>query len=363
MKNYQLHNYRSKPVCDSHVHLHEELPLDETIKILNNVMNYMNYEKIALEALPSYGITDNYKALYLKSKINGVYANLGLVHNFDERDTQEFYLEQAKLCHAMGCDGFKMLEGKPDYRKKLSKPLNDKSFDKFYGYAEENQLPIVLHFGDPRSFWDPEKIPEWALKRGWLYDESFVSFEDMQKEVEGILEKFPKLNLVIAHFFFISDDINYAEWLMNKWDNVCLDITSGSEMYFNFDKNSAAWREFFIKYADRIIYGTDIYNWQQKDMTMEQRYAHAVNLQRSFLEKKEPFFDNWRQNEFKNPFGFDDVVLDKIYNNNFLRLFGEKPKEVNCGLIVSECQKLKRVYKLDELEMANINQIVKDLSK
>ena len=79
--------------------------------------------------------------------------------------------------------------------------------------------------------------------------------------------------------------------------------------------------------------------------------------------------DKWNIAPLVYPFGnginFQLEVdnLDKIYNNNFLRLFGEKPKEVNCGLIVSEYQKLKRVYKLDELEMANINQIVKDLSK
>ncbi|MBO5873250.1 MAG: amidohydrolase family protein [Clostridia bacterium] len=358
MKNYELNNYRSKPVCDMHIHPHVELPLDETIKIFENIKDYFNYEKIALQSLPYHDIANNFKTLYLKSKIDGIYANLGLIHNLDDRDTQDYYSKQVKSMYRMGCDGFKMLEGKPTYRKQMGRPLNDSVFDKFYEFAEEKQLPIVLHYGDPVEFWDINKIPKWALERGNLYDDSFVSFRNGQKEIEGILEKFPKLKLILAHFFFVSDDIDYAEWFMSKWENVCFDLTPGSEMYFNFSDRIDDWRRFFVKYSDRILYGTDIYNWQQGDLSMEKKYSHAVNLVRGFLERKEPFLNTWQNKEMKNPFGFEDDVLDKIYHDNFIRVFGEKSRELDKEYIANECANFLSAHEFNELEVSNMKQII-----
>ena len=356
--NYEINNFRSKPICDMHIHSHVEAPLSETLDIYKNIMKHFNFEKIVLEALPSYDVTENFKVLFLKSKLEGAYANIGLTHNYDERDTQEGYLEQIKLFYNMGCDGIKMLEGKPDYRKQLGRPLNDEIFDKFYAFAEEKGLPIVMHCSDPREFWDKERIPQWALERGWFYGDDFVPFETVQKEIEGILEKFPKLKLILAHFFFVSDDINYADWFMSKWENVCFDLTPGTEMYYNFSDNIDEWRNFFKKYSNRILFGTDIYNWKQDENTVEERYAHAVNLIRNFLERKEPFINKWHNKEIENPFGFDDDILDNIYYNNFIKIFGTKRREFNCQLIASECKKFINEHKLSEIESANMQEIL-----
>ncbi len=363
MKNYEINHFRAKPVCDCHIHPHVALPLDQSVEIYHTIMEHTNCDRIALQALPSYIISNNYETLYFKSVINGVYADLGLLHHFDERDTAAYYLEQAKTCRAMGCDGFKMLEGKPDYRQKLAKPLDDKCFDGFYGYAEENAIPVLMHLGDPREFWDIERIPKWALERGWLYDDKFVHFDDQVKEIEGILNKFPKLNLILAHFFFTSDDIDYAYSFMERYENACFDLTPGSEMYTNFNEKSDEWKQFFIKYADRILYGTDIYNWSYDKNNPEARFGRAVNLERGFLESREPFFSGWFQNTFEHPFGLEDDVLDKIYRDNFIRLFGAEPRELDKELIVAEARKFMNEHSLDELQTANMQQIITELSQ
>lgn len=357
MKNYEYHSYRAKPVCDVHIHPHVEAPLEETVGIFSDVKEYFNYERIALQALPYFDKVDNEKALYLKSRLSGVYTDCGLHHN---GNTKEYYEEQAKTMYACGCDGFKLFEGKPEYRKELGVSLCDPRYDTFYAFVEENALPVVMHFGDPREFWDIEKIPKWALERGWLYDESFVHFDAAQREVEGILEKFPKLHLILAHFFFVSDDIDYAERFMERFENVCFDLTPGTEMFFNFNDRSEEWKAFFLKYADRILYGTDIYNWHREDKTIEEKYSHAVNLVRSFLEYKEPFHDKWTNRDFAHPFGFTDDILDKIYHDNFVRLFGNTPRPLDKERIVFACKKAEAEFKLPELEQQNLKQIITD---
>ena len=358
MKNYELHHYRSHPVNDMHIHIHVSRPLADTVATYREVMEHMNYDRIAIQSLPNHDITDSYKALYCKSVIPNAYAFGALIHHFDERDTAAEYRRQAETCYAMGCDGFKMLEGKPDYRKKLGKPLDDPSLWEFYAYAEEMALPILMHLGDPREFWDRERIPQWALDRGWLYDDSFVHFDQTVKEVEGILEKFPRLHLTLAHFFFTSDNPDYAAYFMERFPNATLDLTPGCEMYTNFSKNSAWWREFFLQYNERILYGTDIYNWTADGRTTESRYAHAVNLQRQFLERTEPFTAYWPQETFEHPFGLPDAALDNIYYNNFIRLCGKQPRAVDGARIRKECLQFVETTALDAIQRANMQVII-----
>ena len=358
MRNDEINRYRAKPLCDMHVHPHVEMPVDETVGIVRNLMEHFRYERIVLESLPSYDPANNFSALYCKSKLDGVYAGLGLVHRFDGSDTKESCREQAERLYRMGCDGFKMLEGKPDYRKRLGRPLDDRVFDGFYGFAEENGLPIVMHVGDPREFWDAERIPRWALERGWLYDESFLPFREGQKEVERVLRKFPKMRVVLAHFFFVSDDLEYAERFLDEWKNVCFDLTPGSEMYFNFSKKSGEWREFFLRHPDRILFGSDLYNWRPDGSSTEEQYAHAVNLVRSFLERKEAFWNGWQKTEMKDPFGFEDEVLEKIYRGNFLRVFGKERRKTDDEYIAFCGEEFCREHDLNGQQAANMKRII-----
>ena len=363
MKNYEINRFRSEQIFDMHIHTHVEMPLADAAGILRDVMRHMNYSRIVLESLPSHDKINNFRNLYFKSVIRGAYAGLGLVHRGGEADTEEGYRKQAETLWRMGCDGYKMLEGKPEYRKKLGRPLCDGIFDGFYGFAEEKGLPVVLHFGDPREFWDREKIPDWALKRGWLYDGSFVPFREEQKEVEGILEKFPSLHLILAHFFFVSDDIGYASEFLNRWKNVSFDLTPGSEMYLNFEEKPEEWREFFLRNRERLLFGTDIYNWPRNGRTEEETYAHAVNLVRAFLERREPFRSEWLSRVFERPFGLPDEVLDKIYRQNFLRVFGETPRRLDPALIARECEAFSGREALSEEEKRDLRTIALHFEK
>jgi predicted TIM-barrel fold metal-dependent hydrolase len=179
--------------------------------------------------------------------------------------TDKSYLEgkvdftgQARKLFEAGADGMKMLEGKPNARKALGIPLDSSIFDSYYSYMEEKSYPIIMHVADPETFWDPDKAPEISKKRGWFWgDGTFPEKEQLYREAEAVLEKFPKLKIIFAHFYFLSADINRASKFLDKWKNVSFDITPGWEMYDNFTGKSVEWREFFINYQDRLIFGTD----------------------------------------------------------------------------------------------------------
>ena len=130
MTNEEFNGYRHYPVCDHHLHLLYDVPLDRSVKTFENIIRYFGYERITLQALTNStkvdDPSDNAKAFYIKDVINAhgtgkvaVFANL--FHYYDGRDTADGYLRQARLLYAVGCDGFKNLDGKPSRRKKLGR--------------------------------------------------------------------------------------------------------------------------------------------------------------------------------------------------------------------------------------------------
>ncbi len=222
------------------------------------------------------------------------------------------FAAQAKKLFEAGADGMKMLEAKPNARKALGIPVDSPIFDSYYSYMEENSFPILMHVADPEEFWDTEKAPEWAKKHGWFWgDGSFLPKEQLYSETEGVLKKFPKLQITFAHFFFLSADIDRASKFLDKWENVSFDITPGWEMYDNFSRRSSEWRTFFKNYSDRIIFGTD--NTPPTKGNSQEHLEHclaSVSKIRNFLETGDEMFSG-------RGLELDKTSLEKIYSGNF----------------------------------------------
>jgi len=340
MTNQEKLNYKPFPLCDGHIHITMPHSVDTTVKIMQDTMEYFNYERMAMLGLQQDSKTtgdpgNNLKALYCKSVMNKanpmkrVYAFSGIYHLYDERDTSEGYLNQIKKIYDMGFDGLKILDGKPKMRKKLNRRLDDPIFEKMYAFAEEKNMPVTMHLGDPPEYWDINKISEYALKVGWFCDETYPTLDEMRGEVYSLLEKYPKLRLTLAHFFFLSQDLEECVRLFETYPNMSFDLTPGGEMFVGFSQRPDEWREFFIKYSDRIYLGTDTYNYNYHENLED--YGNntemvRLNLVRRCLETSEPF-------EHPNkgrlvPLALDDRTLMAIYHDNFIARLGE-PKKVN----------------------------------
>lgn len=328
MTNEQIHHYQSFPICDTHFHLTYQDSLEKTIKIYKDIMEHFHYERIVLLAMHHSTKGDdpanNAKVLYCKSVINEetehkVYAFGSLFHYYDGCDTAEGYLRQIQLMDAMGFDGVKLLDGKPQNRKRLGKRLDDSIFDGFYGYAEEHSIPVKIHLGDPPSFWDKNNPARYT------YDDSFPSLEELRGEVEGILTKFPRLQLHLAHFYFLGDDLEASIQFFEKWKNVAFDLTPGGEMFVGFSKRIEAWRQFFREYADRIYFGTDTYNMFYSDKLEDYEEGVGVGFRnnqcRRVLEGTEAFEDPYFGR--LKPLNLDKDTLQKIYHDNCVKLLGE----------------------------------------
>jgi hypothetical protein len=283
---------------------------------------------------PEYA-ANNISCLLLKKLLpNKVYA-FGSLHYPDHGvDLDVNPAVYAQFLLDVGFDGIKMLEGKPSVRRRTDMPLNHAYYDSFYHYLEEKNVPILFHVNDPANFWDRENIPPLAVERGDFYgDGKCPSKEAIYHEVDAIIDAHPKLKIIWAHFYFLSEDLERAAHFLDAHPGSYFDITPGPEMFFDFSKNLLDWRNFFEKYSNRIIFGTDNYNPQWRD---------RVDGMVEFLETDSstiPFFEKTIRG-----MSLSDSVLKNIYADNFMNFMNhQSPKEVDSGLLEQEFRLVEKM--------------------
>jgi predicted TIM-barrel fold metal-dependent hydrolase len=331
--------YEDIPLIDSHTHCHNQAEAT----VLERAA-----ERLGLKAFTVCGIcyaggrstVANPLALQLKIANPGrVYACGGLFYKLPGRKlTGGDLVAQARRLGELGFDGVKMIQGKPTAYKAIGIPLNDPVYRDYYAYLQAERVPVVFHVADPEEFWDREKIPAHFLKMGWLYDGSFPAKEQLYAEIDDVLGRFSRLRVVFAHFYFLSADIERAGRFLDAHPTVSFDITPGMEMYGNFTAKADEWSDFFRRYKDRIVFGTD--NTCPVDDGTLNWAVDKINCMRRFLATKDEFvFDNYEVRGL----GLGCDVLERIFHLNFEALFGKRPKEVDPSVAVDYCGELTRL--------------------
>ncbi len=272
-------------------------------------------------------------------------------------DLGEYMALYGQRLAEMGCDGIKMLEGKPQMRKKYPIPDFDLPvWEPFWAWAEESGTPILWHVNDPECFWDASKAPSFAVSQGWLYDESYINNEEQYRQVLAVLERHPGLKIIFAHFFFMSAQLERLSAVLDRFANVMVDLTPGIEMYESFSGDIGKAREFFSRYGKRICYGTDI-GGRCILMGERKEFDPLENIRRPQVVRE--FLTGKAEREIRSdghylvnnppftmrPLSLDEKALADILGGNFMRQTGETPKPVNAKAVLAECARLREVMK------------------
>ena len=279
--------------------------------------------------------------------------------------------QMAAYCQSMlrcGCDGIKIIEGKPQMRKMLPVPDFDAPcWEPFFAWAEESQAPILWHVNDPEEFWDAERIPGWAKERGWAYDDTYINNEVQYTQILNVLKRHPRLKILFAHFFFMSAQLPRLAEIMDAYPNIMIDLTPGIEMYINFSSNVEQAREFFLKYQNRIVYGTDIGaravisesgvdpKGGSSQVDLDESMSRC-RITKSFLDSSDEYvveadgnFLVGTEDFTLRGLGLEDQVRQKIYSGNFERFVGGGPRGIDPRLARKECRRVKMSIRIMSL--------------
>ena len=348
MKEWQS---KIEDISDGHVHMHGYTDEDNLLEIcmsagIKQTVLLTIQKPVKGTGMP-YGLP---QSLYMKYRYpKQFYVFAGLNHatilSKGKLNTHDL-ATQVDIYAGMGCEGIKMIECKPTERQEMNIPLTDAYFVEYWARVEELGLPIVCHVNDPEEFWEPEKLPAWAREMEWGYGSQDVQKEQLYTEVDEVLNRHPNLSIIFAHFYFMSADLPRMKRFLDAHPTTRIDLTPGIEMLYNCSKNVEASREFFINYADQIIYGTDI----QSDLTVEEGIIRAGIVYRWLesedtfrIPKEADFLLGQPEDGIVHGMNLPDSVLVKIYRENLHSLTGDFPQPLNVDKAVEYCNHLGEI--------------------
>ena len=317
-------------MIDGHIHYIEYMGADR----LNQIVEEYHYDGLALQCIPDSAghetLEDAFR--YQEQSSVPVYIFGGIrraLYELREKELRTALVQEVQQLMAKGCTGIKMLEGKPNIRKYFPIPDFDQPvWEDYWAYLEQKQIPVYMHMNDPEEFWDASQVSEFAKNAGWFYDETYINNEEQYRQMQTVLERHPRLCILFPHFYFMSRQLPRLSELLDQFEHVRIDITPGSELFYNLSEDREEAVHFFEKYQDRICYGSDIgarvlVAEEPKLLSIEESRSR-IRLITEFLETKGDYplrpdgYYISATDRIMHGLGLDKEILDKIYNKNFL---------------------------------------------
>jgi len=147
--------------------------------------------------------------------------------------------------------------------------VDDPGLDPVFAKAGELGMPVAIHVGDPQAFWQEpsehnerreelEAHPEWSFfaahKRGEL-----PSWQALFDAFVRRIARHPKTVFIGVHFGNAPENPELVAHLLDTYPNLVIDTAARLPAIGRHDEMHSAekLRAFFLKYQDRILFGTD----------------------------------------------------------------------------------------------------------
>ncbi len=199
--------------------------------------------------------------------------------------------------------------------------IDDKRFDPIWSVCGELGLPVLMHVADPVAFFQPidannerweelSRHPEWSF-----YGDEYPRREALLAARNRVIAKHPKTIFIGAHFANNSEDLaTVGKWL-DQYPNLVIEFASRIN---ELGRQPYSARRFFIKYQDRILFGTDG-PWPELRLSYYWRFLETYDEYFPYSEKSPQPQGMWRIYGI----GLPDDVLRKIYHENAIRVVPE----------------------------------------
>jgi hypothetical protein len=211
--------------------------------------------------------------------------------------------------------------------------IDNPRFDPVLDYLAKSHIPLIGHLGEHKNSWLP--LDKMTVKGNRDYaaahpDEYMYlhperpSYEDYIRARDHMLEKHPDLIFIGAHLGSLEWSVDELAKRLDKYPNMAVDMAERvSHLQYQAIHNWQKVHDFFIKYQDRLLYGTDmrmnamdIVNEQIKEPSALRKHAHEVWLRHwKFFTTEEKMSVPKVQGEFRG-LKLPADVIDKIYRKN-----------------------------------------------
>jgi predicted TIM-barrel fold metal-dependent hydrolase len=223
----------------------------------------------------------------------------------------------------LGASGLKVLKdlglGVRDADRALLTP-DDPRFDPVWAQAGELHVPVLWHCADPLAFFEPidatnERWEELSRRPDWsFHGRDYPSHQALIDAQVRVIARHPQTTFICAHMANLPEDLAQLGRLLDQHPHMFVET---SARIAELGRQPYTAREFFLKYADRILFGTDGLGTADK-----------LNPQFRFLETRDEHFPYVDDPTRFPPQGFwhiygiglPDDVLRKVYFENAARI-------------------------------------------
>ena len=221
-----------------------------------------------------------------------------------------------------GARGLKVLKelglGVRDSSGKLI-PIDDPRLDPAWEECGRLGIPVFIHVADPEAFFHPidarnERYEELHEHPDWsFYGPQFPSLQDLMAQRDRMFAKHPHTTFVALHFGSWPENLDFVDQTLQKFPNLMIE-TGAREG--ELGRQPRRTRELFLKYPDRIMFGTD----EGAGAAMYQNYFRWLETEDEYF----PYAQYPAQGRWMiYGLGLPDDVLEKVYHRNAERLFSE----------------------------------------
>jgi predicted TIM-barrel fold metal-dependent hydrolase len=199
----------------------------------------------------------------------------------------------------------------------VSSWVDDERLDPLYEKASVLGVPIMFHTGDPDAFFLPvdrfnERYEELAAHPDWSFYGSEFSKQELLEQRDRVFARHPQTQFVAAHMAERPEDLAYIGSLLDRFPNLMVDM---SARVAELGRQPYSARRFFIKYAGRILFGTDLL----PSVEMYRAYFRLLETADEYFEYPSHASRRSRWNVYD--IYLPDDVLEKVYRTNALRLW------------------------------------------
>jgi hypothetical protein len=209
--------------------------------------------------------------------------------------------------------------------------VDDPALKPVIDFIISKNLPITGHLGEPRNCWlplnqmtvssDSSYFAENPKYHMFLHPE-YPSYEDQINARDHLLELHPDLKFIGCHLGSLEWNVDELAKRLDRFPNMAVDMAARiCHLQYQSSKDRERVRNFFIKYQDRLLYGTDLSSSDNDARDKVSRWVHETWLDdwKYFTSK-----DKMTSDKFKGTFEglqLPKDVVRKIYSENAVRWY------------------------------------------
>jgi predicted TIM-barrel fold metal-dependent hydrolase len=330
---YAVDDFRSVDKIDAHTHLRTK---DTTYIKEAEAFNFrlLNVNVYTFSGTP---IEEQQKQAIIWVKAfpgRSSYATTFSLKNYNEDGWQQEAIDYLKNSFQQGAIAVKIW-------KNVGMELKDKNgklvmidnprFDPVLNYLAKNKIPVIGHIGEPRNCWLPvEQMTVTGDKKYFTENPKYhmylhpelPSYEQQIAARDHMLERHPDLKFVGAHLGSLEWSVDELAKRLDKFPNMAVDMAARIPHFrYQAINNWQKVHDFFIKYQDRLLYGTDIVADERKTSAQIKTLSNDLWLSDwKFFVTDEEMRAPQVEGEFKG-LKLPRQVIDKIYRKNAEKWF------------------------------------------